>query len=209
MTAPGVAVGMWISLLGISFLRSSTATAQPGGMEASEACADFATESPYRGSSWTLDDCVEVWENFRRTVPIGLHCRLPVVDLWGDAGEKLRQAGSPCLVASKPTTDDVGSSTMRHLATWIYAEQMGCDWVTPDWGKRHVSEGNGTTVMYCHRAATNQEMDLSKPSTELQSMRRCSVVDWLSYFQFNVPSVELTEGETVQYIDEVCVTRGF
>eukprot|EP00752_Nemacystus_decipiens_P015660 g13975.t1 len=122
--------------------------------------------------------------------------------IWGDTGTELRRAGSPCLVASRPAPDGVGSSTIRHLATWIYAEQMGCDWVTPDWGKEHVGPANETAEMYCHRAATSEEMDLSKPRTELEAMRRCSVVDWLSYFQFDAPSMELPEGETLEYIDE-------
>lgn len=177
-------------------------------MEPSEACADFeTTEADYRGSAWTRDDCVEVWERFRRSVPSGLQRRLPDVDLWGDTGVRLRQAGAPCLVASRPTSDGAGSSTIRHLATWIYAEQMGCDWVTPDWGKRRVAgqQGNGTEVMYCHRTATSQELDLSRPLEELRAVRRCAVVDWLSFFQFSVPSVDVPEGTTFEYI-EVCWT---
>lgn len=178
-------------------------------MEPSEACVDFATGPYYSsGSTWTHDDCVEVWERFRRSVPSGLQQRFPDVDLWGDAGVELRQAGSPCLAASKPTSDGAGSSTIRHLATWIYAEQMGCDWVTPDWGKRRVGQGNGTAVMYCHRTATNLELDLSKPLKELQAVRRCSVIDWLSYFQFNIPSIQLPEGTTLKYI-EVSVAGGY
>lgn len=210
------AAGMWALLVGIVLLRSSPAAGQPGrllgqpgGMEPSEACVDFATGSNSRGWSWTFNDCVEVWEHFRRSVPNGLQRRLPDVDLWGNTGVEMRRAGSPCLVASKPTSDGAGSSTIRHLATWIYARQMGCDWVTPDWGKKHVgAEGNGTAVMYCHRTATNQEMDLSKPSEELQAMRRCSVIDWLSYFQFDVPSVDLPQGKKLEYIEvSVCVKR--
>lgn len=186
-----------VFLLGSVFLRSTPATGQPSGIEASEACADFAPGGYPGSASWTLDDCIEVWEHFALTVPNGLQRRLPHVDLWRDTSAELRREGSPCLVASNPTSDGAGSSTIRHLATWIYSEQMGCDWVTPDWGKKQVAGGNGTAVMYCHRTATNQEMDLSKPAEELQSMRRCSVVDWLSYFQFDVPSVSLPESGTV------------
>eukprot|EP00752_Nemacystus_decipiens_P015076 g13430.t1 len=169
-------------------------------MEPSEACADFATASYYRGSSWTFDDCVEVWEHFRRSVPRWLQRRLPDVDLWGHKGVELRQAGSPCLVASTPTLDGVGSSTIRHLATWIYSKQMGCDWVTPDWGKRNVGHGNGSEVMYCHSMATTSER-ASKPLEELKVVQRCSVVDWQSYFQFDVPSIDMPEGVTLQYVE--------
>lgn len=148
---------------------------------------DFAAGS-YPDSSWTLDACIDVWTRYARTVPSGLQRRLPHVDIWRKAASELRRVGSPCLVASEPTSDGAGSSTVRHLATWIFAEEMGCDWVTPDWGKKHVDGGNGT-VVYCHRTATTQEMDLSKPNKELRVLRRCAVIDWLAYFQFNVPSV--------------------
>eukprot|EP00903_Cladosiphon_okamuranus_P019865 g18259.t1 len=194
------AAGMWASLLVVLLLHLSPATGQPKAVEASKACADLATESPYRVSPWTFDDCMRVWRHFRTSVPRFLDRQVRDVDLWGDTGVELRKQGTPCLVASKPTSDGVGSSTIRHLATWIYSEQMGCDWVTPDWGKRHVGQGNGTEVMYCHRAATKKDLDPSM--TSWQGMQRCSVVDWLSYFQFNVPSVALPEGATLEYVDE-------
>lgn len=197
MVALGAAAALvWVFLLGSVFLLSTPAIGQPRGIEASEACVDFGPGG-HPGSSWTLEDCIEVWENFALTVPNGLQKRLPHVDLWRETSAELRQAGSPCLVAPNPTSDGAGSSTIRHLAAWIYSEQMGCDWVTPDWGKKQVGGGNGTAVMYCHRTATTEEMDLSKPAEELQSMRRCSVIDWLSYFQFDVPSVSLPESGTV------------
>lgn len=185
-----------VGLLLLRFLPSSgqiNAVLQP-----EEACADFAAGS-YPGSSWTLDHCIDVWTRFARTVPNGLQRRLTDVDIWSEAASELRRVGSPCLVASEPTSDGAGSSTIRHLATWIFAEEMGCDWVTPDWGKKHVDGGNGT-VMYCHRTATTQEMDLTKPSAELQSLRRCAIIDWLAYFQFSVPSVTMPEGKEMKVI---------
>eukprot|EP00903_Cladosiphon_okamuranus_P019481 g17914.t1 len=193
------AADVWALLLGVLLLRLSPATGQPNAVEASEACADFAADPPHSGSPWTLYDCIKVWEHFRTSAPPRFYSRLPHVDLWWNTGVELRKQGTPCLVASKPTSDGVGSSTIRHLATWIYSEQMGCDWVTPDWGKRHVGQGNGTEVMYCHRAAAKQDLD---PSMTSWQMQRCSVVDWLSYFQFNVPSVALPEGAKLKYVDE-------
>lgn len=59
--------------------------------------------------------------------------------------------------------------------------------------------GNRTAVAYCHRVATKQEMSvkhemlLSKPADELLEESRFLVIDWLSYFQFGVPSVSLPE----------------
>ena len=185
--------------LGFLLIRSLPSSGQPSPrITPEEACADFATGS-YPGSSWTLDSCVDVWTRFTRIVPNGLQRRLPDVDIWSPVAAELRRVGSPCLVSSEPTSDGAGSSTIRHLATWIFAEEMGCDWVTPDWGKKHVEGGNGT-VVYCHRTATTQELDLSKPAKELQALRRCSVIDWLAYFQFDVPSVSLPEGKEMKVI---------
>lgn len=166
--------------------------------QAEEACADFAP-GRYPASSWTLHACIDVWTRFTRTVPNGLQQRLPAVDMWRETALDLRRVGSPCLVASGPTPDGAGSSTIRHLATWIFSEEMGCDWVTPDWGRQRVNGGNGT-VMYCHRTTTTQEVDGPNTKAEIQAARRCSVLDWLAYFQFNVPSVSQPEGGEIKVI---------
>lgn len=171
------------------------------------ACADFAATGRYPGSSWTLDACIDVWKRFTASVPPGLQRRLLHADIWRPVASELRRVGSPCLVASEPTSDGAGSSTIRHVAAWIFAEEMGCDWATPDWGKDHVDGGNGT-VMYCHRTATTDELDLSKPRAELNAMRRCSIVDWLAYFQFGVPSVDKPETGELKFIKVWGVRRG-
>lgn len=159
-----------------------------------EACIDFAPEqSP--GSPWSLYDCLEVWAEYADIIPLGQQPRLPFVDVWRETGAELSNAGTPCFAASLPGTDGVGSSTIRHLATWIFAEEMGCKWVTPDWGKRHVDGGNGT-VVYCHRASTTREAEMALSKVELREQQRCAVVDWLAYFQFGVPSVGMPEGGT-------------
>ena len=178
---------------------SSSVAAKTKIIEPAEACVDFASGGGYPESAWTLDDCMEVWTQFGDTMPQGQHRRLPHVDTWRETATELRRAGSPCLAASKPSGDGAGSSTIRHLASWVFAEEMGCDWVTPDWGKRHVGAGNGT-VMYCHRTATALEMDHADPSDGLQELHHCSVVDWLAYFQFDVPSVSLPDHGTVEVI---------
>ena len=132
-------------------------------------------------------------------MPEGQHRRVPHVDIWREAATELRRSGTPCLAASKPSGDGAGSSTIRHLASWIFAEEMGCDWVKPDWGKKLVGAGNGT-VMYCHRTATAWEMDHLNASNGLQHLHSCSVVDWLAYFQFDVPSVSLPSNGAIEVI---------
>lgn len=54
---------------------------------------------------------------------------------------------------------------------------------------------------YCHRTGTNQEMELTKTVSEMDALRRCSVVNWLEYFQFRVPSVVLPEGEAHRFVE--------
>lgn len=196
---------LFVLPLALHILRPLAAARQGNMLSAEEVCADFLTDK-YPGSAWTFDDCTDVWKRYARTVPVGLQGRLPHVDTWRQAASELRRVGSPCLVASDPTSDGAGSSTIRHIATWVFAEDMGCDWVTPNWGKQHVDGGNGT-VMYCHRTATTPELDLSKPNKELQALRRCSVIDWLAYFQFDVPSVNFPWTETVKVI-KASVTCG-
>ncbi|CAM9177227.1 unnamed protein product, partial [Hapterophycus canaliculatus] len=169
-------------------------------VEPIDACQDFAAQQ-YMESGWTLDDCIHVWTDFNNTVWEVFHERMPDADLWRDTAEELRKAGSPCMVASIPNGDGAGSTTIRHMATWIFSREMGCDWATPDWGKKFVGQGNSTAVMYCHRTATNEEMDPSKPKQELKAMRRCSIVDWLSYFQFNVPSIGHPEGRKLKIVE--------
>lgn len=160
-----------------------------------EACADFAPGS-HPGASWTLDACLDVWSIFAKSAPPGLQGRSSDVDIWKEAADELRRVGSPCLVASTPSSDGAGSSTIRHMATWILADEMGCDWVTPDWGKRHVKGGNGT-VIYCHRATTGDEKAQHLTGVQTQ---RCSIVDWLAYFQFGIPSVDLAEDRKVKIL---------
>lgn len=168
---------------------------------AEEACADFAPGS-YPGAHWTLDTCIDVWTRFSGTISNGLHERTRDADAWRETAMKLRRAGSPCLVSPTTDLDGAGSITIRHLTAWMYADELGCDWVTPDWGASKVDgeEGGSTAVVYCHRTATAEEMDRSKETKERQAMRRCSMMDWLSYFQFGVPSVSLPEGEEFKII---------
>lgn len=163
-----------------------------------EACIDFAT-GQFPDSPWTLGDCLEVWDEYADTIPPGLHPRLPFVDTWRATATQLRSAGSPCLAASNTGTDGVGSSAIRYLSAWIFAEEMDCDWVTPDWGKRHVAGGNGS-VVYCHRAATIQEAGMPLTKIQMQDQQRCAVVDWISYFQFGAPSVGLPRNGTAKVI---------
>ena len=167
--------------LGWLFIRFLAVEAKTKSIGPDEACADFAAgNNP--GSAWTLADCTEVWTQFVDTIPSGLQGRLSYVDDWRETASELRRAGSPCLSASRGSGDGLGSTTMRILASWIFSKEMGCDWVTPDWGRRHVNGGNGT-VLYCHRTVAREENALRAPAASTLEVRNhCTVVDWLDYF---------------------------
>ena len=165
-----------------------------------EACKDFSEQDKPSGSAWTLADCTEVWTQFTDTVPAGLRERLRYADDWIETAKELRRKGSPCLASSSAVGDGVGSTTIRIMASWILAEEMGCDWVTPNWGRKHTSVGNGA-VLYCHRSMDRGRLGLAhrQPSALMERVH-CSVVDWLDYFQFGVPSVNLPEGAKIKSI---------
>ena len=167
-----------------------------------EACADFAAEGKQSGSAWTLADCIEVWTQFADTVPASLRGRLAFTDNMAEVAKELRREGSPCLAAAPARGDGVGSTTMRILASWLLAKEMGCDWITPDWGRHHVNGGGGS-VLYCHQTVEKSRMGQLGNQTDaaLMDMMHCSVVDWLSFFQFGVPSISLPVGAKIKEIE--------
>ncbi|CAN0194360.1 unnamed protein product, partial [Scytosiphon promiscuus] len=134
--------------------------------------------------AWTLEDCVEVWTQYSSTIIDIFVPRKPDADLWRKTASELRAEGSPCKLFSVAGGDGLGSTTLRHLATWIFAEEMGCDWITPDWGRRKVPKGDGQAVMYCHSVVTKDVLKSYKNATDAKTTQRCSIVDWLAYFQF-------------------------
>ena len=198
----------WLSLYSSGYLlfhptvaamppnASRVGTINSTGVEPLDACRDYAT-GERSDVAWTLDDCTEVWTQFVDTIPLELQQRMGLVDIWRGTATELRRQETPCLAAGEPTGDGIGSSTIRLLGSWIFAEEMGCDWVTPDWEKQHVFEGNGTeAIWYCHFVETLTERELDNSYEELQKAR-CTVVNWLAYFQFGASSVRLpTEGRS-------------
>lgn len=169
---------------------ASNGTINRTGLGPLDACRDYAT-GERSDVAWTLDDCTEVWSQFVDTIPLEEQRSMGLVEIWRDTAAELRQQGAPCFAASEPTADGIGSSTTRLLASWIFAEEMGCDWVTPNWGQPHVIERNGTEVIwYCHFVDTVTERELDSSYQGLHESR-CTAVDWLDYFQFGASSVSL------------------
>ena len=191
---------MFLHSFGCLFFQATFAVVSPTALRnrtvdstevgALDACKDFST-GEHSDLAWTLDDCNEVWTQFVDTISPERRQRMGLVEVWRDTASRLREQGTPCLAASTPTADGVGSSTIRLLASWIFAEEMGCDWVTPDWGREHVDGENGTEyIWYCHFVETLGERR-KEDTKKVQDGAHCSVVDWLGYFQFAVASVSL------------------
>lgn len=151
-------------------------------------CADFVN-GRHPSLPWTYEDCIQVWTDFSGSVKEKHQPRLPDAAGWTDVAAELRRAGSPCLVWKKPTLDGVGSTSVRSFGAWIFARQLGCDWITPEWTGR--SGGIGTEL--CHSLYYTKPREahptLTARSEETRPAISCSKVDWVSYFQFDVPSV--------------------
>ncbi len=187
-------LALWASLpilvLGHVIFGLTQATGHAWESFPPDACSSFFN----KGLAWTHDDCMEVWTQFIETVPSGLRRRTLDVEMWASTAATLREANSLCMVNSTFTPDGSGSTTIRNLAAWIFSEEMGCDWLTPRWSGKMIGKGQGAAVLYCHRTATTEEFGIARTEkghlgAALGSTNRCSVIDWLFYFQFNVPSV--------------------
>lgn len=93
---------------------------------------------------------------------------------------------------------------MRHLTTKMFAEEVGCDWLTPEWGTLAVGDGSGASL-YCHSAATYEEQERGFDNTtqeELNAMvRRCSLTNWLEYFNFKMSSVEAPANSSFRIVE--------
>lgn len=190
---------VWVLALGCLSTQVLVIKGRPPSVGVEEVCADFADGK----SAWTMADCIEVWTQFTDSAPESLRRpkRLVLVDALKEPAAELRRAGTPCLAASKPHGDGVGSTTVRLIASWLLSKEMGCDWVTPDWGKPFVPGANGT-VRYCHRTVDKSKMNLlNQTITEQTALEHCWVVDWLSYFQFGASSVHLPEGANIKEIE--------
>lgn len=163
------------------------------------ACDDFVSGAD--GLVWTLEDCLDVWAKWVKTVPGAMHRKYQDRELLSGTADEMRQRGTPCLLKSGGAGDGAGSTTMRHLASWILAREIGCDWVTPGWGrKRPNTKMDENTSWYCHsKEAKEQTLDSMTPK-EASSLRRCKMISWLYYFHYDIPSIEYPESAIVKTV---------
>ena len=161
-----------------------------------EACEEFLPDPDTPAASWGLVDCIDVWKAWSGTINQDLHRGYPDVEILRDLSGKLRQKGTPCIVREDKTLDGTGSSAIRHIASWLYSKEVGCDWITPDFNQGDVAAlANAENLdeldtLYCHRTEYVFKFNASRPllggGTEA---RRCATVSWLHFFQMNLVSV--------------------
>eukprot|EP00904_Undaria_pinnatifida_P013525 jgi/Undpi1/9302/HiC_scaffold_26.g11760.m1 len=211
-TARGAATTFFLGSAIILVRKTLTAqTVREQALVPAQACADFSQEAGGGGSAqsalplpWRVSDCVDVWSAWSGTVPISLHYDYPDQQLLRETAADMRRRGSPCLVESTLPTDGVGSMTMRHLAAWMFAEEVGCDWVLPNWGTtRDSADGDGASL-YCHTAATTDEEQrgFNASAEEVETiLHRCSVTNWLEYFNFKATAVELPVADSFRVVE--------
>ncbi|CAN0029784.1 unnamed protein product [Scytosiphon promiscuus] len=134
------------------------------------ACEEFRAEGT-NGSLWLLEDCINVWRDWAPTVTMAPRWKKEEEQFFSDVSDRLRRQGNPCHVQAPYSWDGVGSRTLRYLATWSYAKEMGCDCLLP---KGYRSKPSTDDVLYCHQIKRINPENFS-----------CSAVDWMEYFNIS------------------------
>lgn len=156
---------------------------------AEQACSGFASTTIGRG--WVHADCMNVWTLWTNTVGAkDFHHHRPR-QVFNVTATELRQRGFPCVVTSVAYEDGAGSSTVRYLATWMFAEEMGCDWVKPELPASRI--GNEGASLYCHSTTPGvNHMVVAGELTQYPPNTPCLLTNWLEYFRFNEHGVSMS-----------------
>lgn len=165
-----------------------------GRSRADEVCLNFSSTRSTTG--WALADCLDVWTSWTTTASDGQFRFFGYREIFKETARELRRRGFPCLVESYPYSDGLGSSSIRHLVTWMFAEEMGCDWMKPQLPKNTILEDG--TDLYCHSTihSINYLKRVGK-ITEYPSDTRCLMTNWLVYFRYREHGVNVGEiGQT-------------
>lgn len=164
------------------------------GMEAerksfgTQACAEFSSSPP--GTGWSFADCMQVWSTWATTLREKEYQRYNHREIFNDTAAELRRRGSPCLVGSERYADGAGSSTIRYLATWMFAEELGCDWALPQLaGNRTDNDG---IRLYCHSTVPEVNHDVRIGNLAAYPAHTpCSLTNWLQYFRYSDHAADL------------------
>jgi len=146
---------------------------------AREACAEFDEGVPL-GSGWLLEDCIQIWRVWVSSLRREDMIRYEDRDVFAEIAVEQRRRGSPCLVESGRYNDGVGSSSIRDFATWVFAEEMGCDWVEGPGGETNE------TALYCHTTTSHAlSKNIKRGQLPNDSSARCSLNNWFGFFTFD------------------------
>lgn len=163
-------------------------------LHADRACAEFHATMPI-GSGWRLSDCMSVWTSWAGTLADGQFQGYPDRELFNETALTLRQRGIPCLMKSVRYPDGVGSSTVRHLATWMFAKEMGCEWQMPDLPPGGLDDTG--TILYCHKTVTRAELRRMKRMGDVDYHQQpCALTNWMQYFRFMDHAVADERGDS-------------
>lgn len=157
---------------------------------AAVACEEFSSGT--NSTSWSLRDCKGVWSSWSRSVEVRQGQVFLDRPLLERARDMFRREDLKCFVELPPVNDGVGSSAIRSLITWIFAEEVGCRWVLPNWGERQSEDGG--EIRYCHPVlAEDKRLVMSRQALRDHEGEECMLVNWLKYFGFDKHSVSLPE----------------
>lgn len=209
----GISSWLNVSLLWVIFHTGSCLTSL-------EACEDFGGRLSIDTQSWALEDCIKVWEAWIPTIYSGarkgilphshddiLHHGYPDREVFQPISTLLRSQGTPCMVKGMESYDGVGSSTIRHISSWLYAKELGCDWISPDFNQgdvSHLSDPARPKGLYCHRTEWVYKFNASAPMELGKERRRCAQVTWLNFFRLNRHSI-LPPDAGITRVVQVCM----
>lgn len=157
-------------------------------------CDDFVDGEP-SSRVWRRQDCLDVWTKWQNTYSTNFKRMSLNREIVRDSVQLLKQQGSNCVVRSTPVRDGAGSSTIRSIVAWIFAEDMGCQWVAPAWASVH--QGRNGSAVYCHSRSPRLEREkMTREELIASRIDTCTRVDWQQYFCLDSISAEVSPDAT-------------
>lgn len=149
-------------------------------------CSGFSSTPTDTG--WVQEDCINVWNMWISAAHKHQFYDFRYREIFNETATELQQRGSPCLTESYVFADGVGSSTLRHLATWMFSEEMGCDWIKPRLPNNGAADDG--TALYCHSTDSDVNYKIRVGEvTNYPSGTPCLMTNWMVYFRYREHAV--------------------
>ena len=173
------------------------------------ACEEFDDQNPI-GSGWLHSHCAAVWDGWVVTLDQQQVVPSSYREDFAETSAELRRQGRPCLVESVRYPDGAGSSAVRYLATWMFAAEMGCDWVMPSEPGSTVDDGSDESSLYCHKMMVRGRMH-PKDEDGIGDSRfwHCEVTNWLQFFHYDAHAVNASRSGVTKSIQVRASFLGF